>query len=198
MTVDMKSKITPHLAERFARSIQLDSRSVRVIDADAPDLGEINLSPFVAGLKASHLSKRFADNKPLGLEDDDRKIFTSLCRLRRELRALGVGKIEAEVPLEIGNGDEGARCDFLSSLKADPKDKVLVELKLTGHELPACPDGASLLQAAGYADLVVRQEMGRIRLVIVCYMSLRVSRMRLFVYKNTLHMREVAGKLLRN
>ena len=194
----MKSKITPLLAGRFARAIHVDDSSVRSIDAAAPDLGALTFTPFIAGLKASHLSKRFSDDEPLRLEHGDWKIFSSLCRLRRELRALGAGKIEPEVDLEADGDEEGARIDFLASLRSEPITKDVVELKITGHSLPACPDSEALLQAAGYADLVVRRRVGRVRFIIVCYMSLRDRRMRLFVYRNTQQMRVIAGKLLRN
>jgi hypothetical protein len=194
----MKSKITPFLAERFAQSIQIDDESVLSIDAPAPDLGAVTVSPYVAGLKASHLSKRFSDNEPLKLQSGDWSIFVSLCRLRKELRALGAGKVDAEVTIEMDVDEEGARIDFLASLKVEPLKKDVVELKITGHSLPECPDSAALLQAAGYADLVVRRRLGSVRFIIVCYMSLRDRRMRLFIYRNTQQMRVIAGKLLRN
>lgn len=194
----MKSKITPYLAERFAQALHVDASSVRSIDAAAPDLGALNVTPFIAGLKASHLSKRFSDDEPLLLEHEDWKVFASLCRLRTELRALGAGKIEPEVDIEVDVDEEGARIDFLAALRGEPITKDVVELKITGRSLPECPDSAALLQAAGYADLVVRRRVGRVRFIIVCYMSLRDRRMRLFVYQNSRQMRVIAGRLLRN
>lgn len=194
----MKSKITPLLAERFAQALHADDSCVRTIDAAAPDLEAITVTPFIAGLKASHLSARFADDEPLGLEHDDYKIFASLCRLRKELRALGAGKIEPEVNLEVDVDEEGARIDFLASLRNEPTTKDVVELKITGRSLPKCPDSAALLQAAGYADLVVRRRVGWVRFVIVCYISLRDRRMRIFVYQNSQQIRVIAGRLLRN
>ncbi len=194
----MKSKITPFLAERFAQALHVDDSSVRSIDAAAPDLGALTITPFIAGLKASHLSRRFSDDEPLRLEHGDWKIFASLCRLRTELRALGAGKIEPEVNLKVDVDEEGARIDFLASLRGEPIKKDVVELKITGRSLPVCPDSTALLQAAGYADLVVRRRVGLVRFIIVCYMSLRDRRMRLFVYQNSQQMRIIAGKLLRN
>lgn len=174
----MKSKITPALAARFTRAIGAAAQTPAVIEAPAPELEGLGCCAYVAGTKASRLSKRFSDNDPLNLAPDDYKVFKALCRLRTSLRELGAGRIEAEVRLLHATvHDEGARCDFLAHNANDRKAKDVVELKLTGKPLPLCPSADALLQAAGYAELVNRNGKGNTRRIIVCYMSLADYRM---------------------
>lgn len=193
----MKSKITHYVAERFSRSLPHQTRPSLLIDAPAPELTSLRYSPYFAGVRASHLARRFADNDPLRLAGDDLKIFGSLCRLRDELRILGGGKIEAEVTLGTKLW-QSARCDFLISQKVHRDDKDILELKLTGKPLPQTPESTALLQAAAYAELVERNGFGHIQRVIVCYMSIHDGKMRLFVFNEPRPLRKAAAKFLLN
>ena len=148
-------------------------------------------STFELGCRFHELLKRIGDHGPL--DKKEKALLPWLNAVRTELRSLGVTFLEPEVDLRAASGLPAGRVDLL--LHGGPCDVGVAEVKVVG-KLPDEPSAASVVQLAGYAELVA-SGMNRPRVwCAVILVSFRDAKVRCYIHKGSTFMRSRVRPLL--
>ncbi len=148
-------------------------------------------STFELGCRFHDLLKRIGDHDPLNKQE--KTMLPWLNAVRSELRSLGVTFLEPEVELSAASGLPAGRVDLL--MHGGPCDLGVAEVKVVST-LPDAPSAASVVQLAGYAELVVAGlDQPRVWCAVIL-VSFRESKVRCYVHRGTSFMRRRVRPLL--
>jgi hypothetical protein len=161
----------------------------RVQPCRAVDFNQANT--FELGCRFHDLLKRIGDHGPLS--KSEKQMLPWLDAIRAELRGIGVAFIEPEVSLCASSGLPAGRVDLL--MHGGPCAIGVGEVKVVST-LPEEPSAASMVQLAGYAELLASgQQRPRVwaAVILVCFREMKV---RCFVHKGSTFMRNRVRPLL--
>lgn len=152
---------------------------------------DLTKTTFEQGCRFHDLLKRIGDHGPL--DKNEKTMLPWLDALRAELRGVGVTFFEPEVSLRAAAGLPAGRADLL--MHGGPCEVGVAEVKVVA-KLPDAPSASSMVQLAGYAELVASgMNCSRVWCAVVL-VSFREAKVRCYIHKGSTFMRSRVRPLL--